>query len=71
MGGRSQYIAFSYNASASDGSSNEMLQVEFDSQAMYFKPLGMQSTSGRNQQRLAEQGASELLWDLLIAPLQR
>ncbi|WP_426175022.1 toll/interleukin-1 receptor domain-containing protein [Massilia sp. TWR1-2-2] len=71
IGSRSQHIAFSYNASASDGSSNEMLQVEFDSQAMYFKSLGMQSTGGRNPGRLAEQGAAELLWDLLIAPLQR
>lgn len=70
MGSRSQYIAFSYNASASDGSSNEMLQVEFDSQAMYFKSLGMQSTRGQKPQRLSEQGAAELLWDLLIAPLQ-
>jgi hypothetical protein len=71
MGSRSQCIAFSYNASAPDGSSNEMLNVEFDSQAMYFKSMGMQSAGGRHPQRLSEQGAAELLWDLLIAPLQR
>lgn len=71
IGSRSQCIAFSHNANASDGSSNEMLNVEFDSQSMHFKSLGMQSTNGRHSPRLSEQGAAELLWDLLIAPLQR
>ncbi|PLY39580.1 hypothetical protein CSZ94_25635 [Janthinobacterium sp. ROICE36] len=71
MGTRSQCISFSYNASAPDGSSNEMLNVECDSQAMYFRSLGMQSFGGRQDQRLSEQGAAELLWGLLIAPLQR
>ncbi len=48
-----------------------MLNVECDSQAMYFRSLGMQSFGGRQDQRLSEQGAAELLWGLLIAPLQR
>jgi hypothetical protein len=68
---RSQHIAFSYDASVSAGSSNEMLNVESDSQSMYLKPLGMQSYGGQLDQRLSEQGASEHLWELLIAPLQR
>lgn len=42
-----------------------------DSQAMYFKALGLQAFGGRQAQRLSEQGAAELLWGLLIAPLQR
>jgi len=71
MGSRSQCISFSYNESAPDGSSNEMLNVEFDSQAMYFKSLGMQSFGERQDQRLSAQGAAELLWGLLIDPLQR
>lgn len=71
MGSRSQCISFSYNASAADGSSNEMLNVEFDSQAMYFKSLGMQSFGGRQDERFSAQGAAELLWGLLIEPLQR
>lgn len=71
IGSRSQCIAFSFNASAQDGSSNEMLNVEFDSQAIYFKSLGMQSFGARREQRLSEQGAAELLWALLIEPLQR
>lgn len=71
LGGRSQCISFSYNASAPAGSSNEMLQVEFDSQSMYLKPLGMQSYGKHRDQRLSEQGASEHLWALLIEQLQR
>lgn len=71
MGSRSQCISFSYDASAQDGSSNEMLNVECDSQAMYLRSQGMQSFGGRQDQRLSEQGAAELLWGLLIAPLQR
>lgn len=69
-GGRSTMLTFSYNASAAPGSSNEMLNIEFDTQALYFKPLGMPSHRGQQHSQLSEQGASEYFWGLFIERLQ-
>ena len=69
-GSRSSHLAFSYEASASSGSSNEMLNVEFDAQSMYMKALGMQSRSGQKEAKLSAQGAAEYFWALFIERLQ-
>lgn len=69
-GGRSSHLAFSYDASASSGSSNEMLNIEFDAQSMYMKPLGMPSRSGQKESKLSAQGAAEYFWALFIERLQ-
>jgi hypothetical protein len=51
-------------------SMNESLTVEADNQALYLKNLGM-SSFGRDQDRkLSQEGAAELLWDILIKPLK-
>lgn len=71
MGSRSQHIAFSYDASPARGSSNEMLHFESDSQSMYLTSLGMQPRSDGRDVHLSENGAAELLWNLLMEPLQR
>lgn len=70
-GSRSTMLTFSYSANAAPGSSNEMLSVNFDPQAIFFKPLDMQSHRGLRHSQLSEQGASEYYWDLFIEPLQR
>ncbi|MFY0578286.1 hypothetical protein ACN28S_31770 [Cystobacter fuscus] len=66
-------IAFSYDASTSGNSFNEMLSVNHDSQSLYLKSLGMQSITQHTQQReekLSHQGAAEHLWALFIERLQ-
>ena len=69
-GSRSSHLAFSYEASASSGSSNEMLNIEFDAQSMYMKALGMQSHGGQKESKLSAQGAAEYFWALFIERLQ-
>lgn len=69
--GRDTMLTFCYQANASPGTSNEMLSVALDSQAIFFKPLGMQSYSRQPNAELSEQGAAEYYWDLFIEPLQR
>jgi len=70
-GGRDTMLTFSYHANAAPGTSNEMLSVAFDSQAIFFNSLGMQSLRGQPEAQLSEQGASEYYWSLFIEPLQR
>jgi hypothetical protein len=67
---RASGLSFSYSANASSNTFNEMLTIESDSQAMYFKSMGMQRHHQPSEQ-LSEQGASEYFWGLLIEPLQR
>jgi hypothetical protein len=70
MGRRSNGIAFSNSASAQSGSFNEMLTVEATSQAMFFKPMGMQM-GGTRDRHLSAEGAAESLWELLISRFQQ
>lgn len=67
--GRSNGIAFSYDASASQGSFNEMLNVEASDQSLYFKSMGMAWNSGHDK-HLSQEGASEFLWVLFIKHAQ-
>lgn len=70
--GRSNSIAFSYDASARSGSFNEMLHVEADDQHLYFKAMGMQigSHASAAAGKLTDEGAAEFLWGLVLARLQ-
>jgi hypothetical protein len=70
LGGRSPSLSFSHSANAPAGTLNEMLTVESDTQAMYFKPMGMQFHRGQRDSQLSEQGASEYFWELFIERLQ-
>lgn len=69
--GRKTMLTFCYQANASLGTSNEMLSVAFDSQAIFLKPSGMQSYGSQSNAELSEQGASEYYWGLFIERLQR
>lgn len=71
MGGRSSNLAFSHNANAADGSSNEMLYVEHDTHQLYFKPLGMASFGQDANSRLDAEGTAEYLWKLFIRNLMK
>jgi hypothetical protein len=53
------------------GSMNECLTVEADDQSLYLKSFGMASFSTTRGQKLTQEGAAELLWGMLIAPLQQ
>lgn len=70
IGRGSSSLSFSYNADAGANSFNEMLTVESDSQAMYFKPMGMQFYRVEQNSQLSEQGASEYFWGMFIERLQ-
>lgn len=65
-GGRAQ-IGYSSNDNAQDNSYNEMLRVEADDQAMYFRQQ-MQQWSG-NDAKLTLEGAAEVLWKLFVERL--
>lgn len=68
-GFRSNGITYSSDVSARGNSYNEMVSVESDDQAMYLKALGM-SNHGGDRQKLTQEGAAELFWDMLIGRLQ-
>lgn len=69
MGFRSGGITYSSDPSAPAGSYNEMVSVDKDDQAMYFKPLGMAMQRGRDD-KLSQEGLAEFFWELLIKQLQ-
>jgi len=71
MGGRgSNCVAFSYDANARNGTSNEMLHIEANDQAIFFKPLGMAWGGAEKEQQLSPDGAAEYLWAMFIGRLQ-
>lgn len=71
FGRGSTTLTFSYQANASRSTSNEMMSIEADSYAMFFKPLMMQSFSGHQDKQLSKQGAAEYYWGMFIENLQR
>lgn len=50
---------------------NESLRIEADDQMLYLSGMGMSSFAQRRDQKLSQEGGAELLWSLLLAPLQR
>jgi hypothetical protein len=65
-------IAYSSNESMGLNSYNELLTVQSDEETIYFRPTGM-SHIVRYEDRdkkLTMEGAAELYWSMLIAPLQ-
>jgi hypothetical protein len=66
-------ITYCNTDSARGNSCNEALSVGADDQALYLKPMGMSSIfrGGGRDEKLSMEGGAELLWSLLIEPLQR
>ncbi|MBB3833230.1 toll/interleukin-1 receptor domain-containing protein [Xanthomonas campestris pv. raphani] len=50
---------------------NESLSIDADDQKLYLTSLGMSSSGQGRHQKLSQEGAAGLLWDLIIAPLQQ
>lgn len=70
LGGRSNGLAFSHDASAHQGTFNEMLSVEAGEQAQYLKSMGLAWSGGGRDKHLSQEGAAEFLWDLFIRHAQ-
>jgi hypothetical protein len=66
-------ITYSHNDSPANGSYNESLSVNHDSQQLYLKPLGMSMLhrGNRDDSKLSMEGGAEFYWNLFIEPLQR
>lgn len=72
-GGFGNGISYVNGETTGSNSTNESLRVEADDQSMYFQSMGM-ALIGRNNgtdQKLTPEGAAELFWGMLIAPLQQ
>jgi len=50
---------------------NESISVDNYDQALYLTTLGMSSFGQGRSQKLSQEGAAELLWGLVIGPLQQ
>ncbi len=70
VGGRGSGLAFSYDASAREGSFNEFLSVEESEQALSFSALGITWKASERGANLSQEGAAELLWGLFIENAQ-
>jgi hypothetical protein len=71
-GGFGNGINFVHGETSEINSINESLRVEADDQTLYFSSMGMamfNASRGRDM-KLSQEGAAELYWGLLIAPLQ-
>lgn len=67
-------IAYSASETTDSGSYNECLTVEADDQMLYLRGMGMMSIghyAGDADSKLSQEGAAELLWAMLVQPLQR
>lgn len=50
---------------------NESLTVDADDQMLFLKSMGMSSFGHEREQKLTQEGAAELLWGVVISPLQQ
>lgn len=66
-------IAFLFGETTGGNSFNESLRVQADDQSMYLASMGMAAMSRRQGEegKLTQEGAAELYWEMLIAPLQQ
>lgn len=64
-------INYMHGETMGSNSTNESLSVEADDQALYLTSIGMSSFGSDRDQKLSQEGAAELLWGMMIAPLQQ
>lgn len=50
---------------------NESVRVEADDQSLYLTSMGMAHMGGHRDKKLTQEGAAEMFWSILIAPLQQ
>jgi hypothetical protein len=72
MGGGSFVGGISYVAAETTESNtyNENVRVEADDQTLYLRSMGMAQFGSNHDVKLSAEGAAELFWGMLIAPLQ-
>lgn len=66
-------ITYSHDERSMGNSFSESLSVEADEQALFLKPMGMQTwrSGQKKSDHLSFEGAAEYYWEMLIEPLQR
>jgi hypothetical protein len=66
-------IAFAHGETNSSNSLNENLSIVADEQSIFLRSMGMAGFSRQRgeEAKLSQEGAAELYWGLLIAPLQQ
>lgn len=71
LGGMLGAINYLQGETTSSNSSNESLSVDADDQMLFLTSMGMSSFGREREQKLTQEGAAELLWGLVIDPLQQ
>ncbi|HEL3207699.1 TPA: toll/interleukin-1 receptor domain-containing protein [Stenotrophomonas maltophilia] len=71
MGGMLGGINYLQGETNSSNSSNESLSVDADDQMLFLTSMGMASFGREHERKLTQEGAAELLWGLVINPLQQ
>ena len=71
LGGMLGGINYLQGETSSSNSSNESLSVDADDQMLFLTSMGMSSFRREREQKLTQEGAAELLWGLVIDPLQQ
>ncbi|MDH5835269.1 hypothetical protein [Luteimonas kalidii] len=64
-------INYIQGQTTTESSLNESLTVDADDQSLYLTSLGMSSFVHARGQKLSQEGAAELLWGLVMQPLQQ
>lgn len=70
LGGMLGGINYLQGETTGSNSSNESLSVDADDQMLFLTSMGT-SSFGREREKLSQEGAAELLWELVIGPLQQ
>lgn len=63
-------ICYVRGETTASNSMNESLNIETDDQTIHLKSSGLASIGQNRDRKLTQEGAAELLWDILIQPLQ-
>lgn len=71
MGGMLGGINYFQGETDSSNSSSESLSVQADDQMLFLTSMGMSSFGREHDRKMSQEGAAELLWGLVIEPLQR
>lgn len=71
MGGMLGGINYLQGETNSSNSPNESLSVDADDQMLFLTSMGMASFGREHERKLTQEGAAELLWGLVINPLQQ
>jgi hypothetical protein len=63
-------ICYSHGEVTGSNTMNESLSINADDQMLYLTSIGMASFGRNRDRKLSQEGAAELLWGILIGPLQ-